>query len=98
MTVLSSDIENNKKIIIYGFGPYGEELFVNLFFKNRIVGIYDKDYKSKGIYIESPDKIDSSCFDFVIVTVMNENARKSIVDFLKKKNISEEKIILVNYL
>lgn len=96
-TYLSKQIEN-KKIIIYGFGPYGEEYFVKLFDKNRIMGIYDKNYAlMENNYIESPYNISKNDFDYVIVTVMNQRARSSIINFLIEKGVAEKKIVFVEY-
>lgn len=96
-TSLSEQIGRNKKIVIYGFGPYGEEYFVNLFDKHRILGVYDRNYELLGKYVESPESITRISFDYVIVTVMNERARKSVVNYLLEKGISENRIVFVEY-
>lgn len=96
-TVLSRDIELSKKIVIYGFGPYGEEIFVELFSKNRIEGVYDKKFEFFGSFVEDPNLINSKEFEYVVVTVMDDNTRKTVINFLKEKNIPEEKIIYVDY-
>ncbi|WP_143098620.1 hypothetical protein [Succinivibrio dextrinosolvens] len=95
--VLSKEIKPNSNIAIYGFGPYGESYFLDLFSKYKITALYDRTYCLNKRIINSPEKINSEKFDYIIVTVMNEKARNGVLDFLNKKNISEEKIICVNY-
>lgn len=97
-TILSRDIEPSKKIVIYGFGPYGEDVFVELFSKNRIEGIYDKKFEVFGSFVKNPNLINSKEFEYVVVTVMDDNARKTVINFLKEKNIPEAKIIYVDYI
>ena len=94
-TCFSRDIPIGKKIIIYGFGPYGQEYFINCFSKYKIIDLYDLKYKKINKKIKNPNKINFKSFDYVIVTVMNINARKSVLHFLKYKQVSEEQIILI---
>ena len=96
-TSLSEEIGSRKKIVIYGFGPYGEEYFVKLFDKYRILGVYDRNYDQLGKCVEPPDLITRNSFDYVIVTVMNERVRKSIVNFLLEKGITKNRIVFVEY-
>lgn len=96
-TILSKQIEKNKNVIIYGFGPYGEEYFIYSFTRFRIKGLYDKNYKKMDIRIENPDLITNRSFDYIIVTVMEKKARESVVSFLLDKNIQKDKMIFVNY-
>ena len=98
-TILSKDIEKNKTISIYGFGPYGEECFVDLFYIAKITAIFDKNYRAyNNRNIEDPEFITSKQFDYIIVTVMNEGARREVLNYLKSKKIPDEKIISVNYI
>lgn len=94
-TTLSQQIKKNKKVIIYGFGPYGEEYFLKFFDLYRIIGIYDRNFEQMDKYIESPEVICEKNFDYVIVTVMNKRARNSVVNFLLEKGISENKIVFI---
>ena len=97
-TEFSKDIDlKNKKVIIYGFGPYGEEKLVDLFHSSYIVGIYDQQYKKMSHHVKNPDKIIPNSFDFVVVTVMNENIRQAVIEFLKNKKVSSEQIIYLKY-
>lgn len=97
-TVLSKPLEFNKKILIYGFGPYGEELFVKLFCKCVLVGVVDRNYKKMERYISDPSLVDHYSFDYVVVTAMNSKARKEIFDYLHLQHkIPEEKIVLLDY-
>lgn len=93
----SADIPFGARIAIYGFGPYGKCAFLDFFSKNEIVGIYDKNFEKYGKKVISPDKIKSDDFDFIILSVMNDNAVISICNFFKDINIPKEKIVKVNY-
>lgn len=94
---LSKKINTKSKISIYGFGPYGQEIFINLFKNNLITGIYDLNFREINKSIENPDSIDSNIFDQIIVTVMDKEARNSVVRFLQRKGISTEKIVFIVY-
>ena len=96
-TELSQKIDDYKKLLIYGFGPYGEEYFVKLFYKNKIIGICDINYELLNEHIMSPCTIKDISFDYVIVTVMDEKARKVVINNLLGMGISYEKIVLINY-
>lgn len=95
----SKKIENNKKISIYGFGPYGEKTFLNFFLQNEIVNIYDMKFYLKPLCIKSPDDLcaDVDFFDYIVVTVMNSDIRESVIEFLKTKGVPAEKIVYANY-
>lgn len=97
-TSFSHPFEDNKRILIYGFGPYGEELFVKQFCKSKIVGIVDRNFKIMGNYIEAPSCIDNYSFDYVVVTTMNSKAQAEIYRYLHNQhNIPKEKIVLLYY-
>lgn len=97
VTRLSQKLERNKKVIIYGFGPYGEEYFIKLFNKCHILGVFDINYKQKGFQVRSPEFISDVMFDYVVITVMDEYAKQSLVDLFLKKGIALDKIIFVEY-
>ncbi|SFS90676.1 hypothetical protein SAMN02910357_02508 [Succinivibrio dextrinosolvens] len=97
-TQLSRNISPGKRIYIYGFGPYGQEYFIKLFSLYKIIDIFDLNFKYIVGPISNPEIINSNSIDYVIVTVMNENAKNNVVNFLLNKGISLEKIIFVNYL
>lgn len=92
---LSQNIESGNKIIIYGFGPYGQESFVKFFGEYYIAGIYDLKYKELGNFIESPDNIVNGKFDYVLITVMSNKVRNSVIDFLLSKGVTREKILYI---
>ncbi|SFS89217.1 hypothetical protein SAMN02910357_02431 [Succinivibrio dextrinosolvens] len=95
-TKLSKVIEKGKRISIYGFGPYGEELFVRLFSNNLIINIYDRDSYFMDEYVRSPQVINKDEFDYIVITVMNPNVRKALITFLSEK-ISSNKIVYLEY-
>ena len=95
-TKLSLDIPLGKEVVIYGFGPYGKDIFVNYFSNYKINGIYDKKkYKDEKV-IKNPERGITEQFDYIIVTVMDDNARKEIGELLEK-SIPKEKIVYVDY-
>lgn len=94
---LSRDIPVNSRVSIYGFGPYGRAVLCDLFFFSKIIGIFDKQHCKNLKKILSPDEVTKYKFDFIIITVMNESSRLSVVNFLSKNNISSDKFVFVNY-
>lgn len=96
-TTISKNIEKGKKLIIYGFGPYGVEYFLKFIKKNQIIGIYDKNFECMDSDINNPEDIDVNSFDYVIVTVMNKELRKTAIEFLTKKGIPDNKFVYVLY-
>ncbi|WP_202107736.1 hypothetical protein [Succinivibrio dextrinosolvens] len=94
---LSRDIPINSKVCIYGFGPYGRAVLCDMFFFSKIVGIFDMVYSKNLNKILSPDKVTNCNFDFIIITVMNENGRRGVVNFLTNNKVSTDKIVFVNY-
>jgi len=97
--IYSKKIEKNKKISIYGFGPYGEKAFIYFFPRNDIVNIYDKKFYLKPLSVSPIYDIcnDIEFFDYIIVTVMNYEMRKAVENFLKNRGVPERKIVYVNY-
>ena len=88
----------HSKIIIYGFGPYGEYGFTDLFNSCEILDIYDMNFNNYGKKIKSPEFVNAHTFDYILVTVMNKDARNNVLKFLKNKGIDENKIIYIEYL
>ncbi len=93
----SSDIIEGKKVAIYGFGPYGKIAFLDFISKNKITAIYDKNFISFHGNVSDPNDIDPNKFDYIILSVMNENAVTKIIDFFYEKKISKNKIIKIEY-
>lgn len=100
----SKQIKRGSNIIIYGFGPYGVAAFEELFSLCRIRGVFDikfKDFKDRNnlhkCFVEDPQNINSVKFDYVVISVMNEKARKSVEDYLLGLKIEREKFIYINY-
>ena len=92
-----SDNVVGKEIVIYGFGEYGVDFFRNSIHSVKVNAIYDKAYKYMNKYVESPDNIIDQRFDYVVITVMDNKLRKSVVNFLLEKNVPKEKFVFVNY-
>lgn len=89
--------KNDSRIAIYGFGPFGESCFLDLFSRNVIVAIYDVYFCKKYSKVKSPDLINCSDFEYIIITVMNGAAREQIETFLLRKGVVSEQIIYLEY-
>ncbi|WP_202107739.1 hypothetical protein [Succinivibrio dextrinosolvens] len=92
----SSDVLEGEKIAIYGFGPYGKLAFLDFLSKNKITAIYDQNFSSFNKNVRSPELIDPTQFDYIILSVMNKKAAQQIRFFLEK-NIDKQKIISIEY-
>lgn len=89
--------KSNAKIAIYGFGPYGEKCFLELFPQNTITNVYDIKFCKIYNKIKHPNDIHLDNFDYIVITVMNNIAREQIINFLEKKGIATDKILYLNY-
>lgn len=91
----------NQRIIIYGAGSIGREVYPELAGRNQIIAWTDKDYQRlPTIYcekIESPQIIKDTSFDYIVVTVI----RKALVQEIREElecvyGVPSEKILFVN--
>lgn len=94
--VFSKEFDLDSKICIYGFGPYGRSIFRKLFYYSDIAGIFDLSLNKFYRNILSPDDVCECTFDYIIVTVMNEDGKARVLRFLLENNVPAEKIITIN--
>ena len=94
-----SDIPSNSRIILYGCGRRGKTYYRQLkhSMKNiEVVAWVDKNYKSfvdTIIDIKSPDDISNYQFDFIIISVENDEAAEEIKEILALKGVDKSKIM-----
>lgn len=89
---------NALKIIIYGFGVYGKDLYhrLHLDTKIKIVDIVDVNHQrfAGKVPIVSPIKnIKKNLFDILVISVFNEKVAKQIRNMLKSAGIEDKKIL-----
>lgn len=87
----------DSKFIIYGAGDYGKEVY-KLYKKTnygKLVMWVDQNYWSfnEEIVIESPEKIKSAVYDYIIIAVYSGLTAENIKKQLKQMQVAESKII-----
>ncbi len=92
-----SQIARGSKVLIYGAGKLGKEMYGAI--KNstdfEIIGIADKNWKSyeeQGLDVISPEDILKRQFDYIIIAVTYVNVRRQIKSALIKAGVMENKI------
>lgn len=95
---LAETIPKSSSIILYGAGKNGVILFDYLKSYCHILRWVDKNYEdlhqSVHPMISNPETTDYSEGDYVVVSVKNEKKQREVKEFLKRKGIQEEKIIV----
>lgn len=90
-------VPKNSKIILYGAGLVGKAYYYCI--KNKkyvsLVAWVDKNYSALKLEeeIESPDVISQKVFDYIVIAINNEKIAMEIKQEMRKKGISENKII-----
>lgn len=98
-SILEKLNDNAKKIIIYGAGKYGCELYQKLMLfypKIDIISVADKKWneiKSEHNII-SPTDINRFDYDYVVIGIVDKKIRKSVKKELINLGISNKKIIV----
>lgn len=87
----------DKKVILYGAGGFGIEVYKYIRKTGccEIVGWVDREHASEDkreLPLESPEGICAKSFDYVLITILNEQAAKRIKEELEKKGVPSEKI------
>ena len=93
-----TDLLMGKKIVLYGAGVVGQNIYEQLtnFESIKIVEWVDSDYKNAcSIYrnIASPELINTLEYDYIIVAVKRKKMAEEIIDYLSQMNI-DRKLIL----
>ncbi|MCH5185705.1 MAG: glycosyltransferase [Oscillospiraceae bacterium] len=85
-------IGSSDKIIIYGAGDMGKEIFCKLIKDTKITGWCDKNYAYIGYPVLSPEIIPKTEYDYVIVAVAEKGLYKIIKSELVSNGVFENKI------
>lgn len=96
-----SDLKENDKVIVYGAGSLGQYVYSEILKYNRsqIVLWVDRWYEdcvSRGLKVESPIKIRETDFDFILISVVDEQKAKDIKQNLSQMGIEDDKILWIN--
>lgn len=88
-------IKGNCKVALYGAGAVGRSYFTQLLNTTgvKIVGWYDKQYKSCGYPVLNPINMTSDYPEYVIIAIENEIVVETIRDDLITLNLSPESIL-----
>lgn len=87
---------DNCNVILYGAGGYGKRVYAKILeYHNacKVVGWVDKDYKKIGFPVQSPNSILNEDYDYILITIGDENIQKIVKKNLCEMNICEEKIL-----
>lgn len=96
---MNKESSSMKKIILYGIANRTLRMQVQSYLDDdyEIIGISDskltEDYLQGELYI-TPDEIINKQFDYILVLTTNERSQKEIIDILRMKGISINKIIV----
>lgn len=92
-------VDKNSKIVLYGAGIIGQYYYSQLKISNycEIVLWADKNYKkfkeNKELEVYSPDKINSTTFDKVIIATKEEHTANAIKEELRALGIGIDKMV-----
>lgn len=98
-----SNVIRGKKVILYGFGTYGQHLYNRINNSNFLqeIRISDSNWKNNeniGISIENIDSlIKQYNYDYILIAYMNEKYSNNIKKFLINRKIEESKILQIPY-
>lgn len=80
-----SKIEREKNVVIYGAGKVGKAFFnqlANSHYCNKLYWVDKKPRMELGIEVLSPEDINYSSVDYVVIAVADSNLAKEIMDYL----------------
>ncbi len=91
--------QSTKKIIIYGYGVYGKELFHRLYKHPdiEVIAVVDANYQNYGneeIHIFPIETIMKCQYDFVVISLYSEKLVRKIREMLVKAGVKADKILL----
>lgn len=87
------------KIALYGAGNVGRSYWncLNSGSYADVTAVFDMAYKEIGagfpVKVKSPNEIDETMFDYIVIAMEDKDTAFSIIAWLKEKCIDEEKII-----
>ncbi|SKB94969.1 hypothetical protein SAMN06296386_11036 [Lachnospiraceae bacterium] len=90
--------KNCKKIIIYGYGKYGQELYHRIFgCRNAnvicIVDINSERYSGDLVDVSAPDVINKMEYDYIVISLLDTKKCDEIKKLLLLSGVQKEKII-----
>ncbi|MCR5235802.1 MAG: glycosyltransferase [Lachnospiraceae bacterium] len=92
-----NEIENGKRIVLFGAGNVGKAYFKQLKQTNygKLAGWIDSNTTGKygGCSIEPSERIKSIEFDYVVIATVNKNYRQEMLETLLKYGVERAKII-----
>lgn len=95
----NKEIYKGKKIIIYGAGNVGREVYKELYDVADIIAWVDSAYQKYGMVygnkILSFDDLDYKTDEYILVAVKNSFTREEIKQSLIKRNVLEERILFI---
>lgn len=92
---LLSQMTAGNRIVIYGAGKIGKQLFARLMTYDayKVCGWVDQKFATIGYPVQSPEILDSIDFDYVLIAIQSSEIRNEVKDFLLKKGIEGKKIL-----
>ena len=86
--------ENAIRVIIYGFGIYGQELYHRLFGASNVVvtGVVDANYKKYNkdlVQVDSLERLKTSDYDYVVISLLNKRVSGEIKELLVSAGVPE---------
>lgn len=91
-------IKNKQKILIYGAGSAGSDIYHELYDNGyKLAGWVDKNaFKYEGQGISSVDSIRETDFDVIIIAISNEAIADEVErELIQKYNVEKEKIVKI---
>jgi len=90
-----SGIEKGTRLAVYGAGRFGQEFirYLQDIGEYTLVVWVDNNERNS---VKNPDALKEASFDYVLITVLMENARKNIFDKLRSMGIENNKIKMVD--
>ena len=91
-----SKLKKGDKIVIYGGGKVGRQIFneMKVLSLYELVGWVDTDYKRIGFPMQAPKELRNMEFDVVVIAVKSKVLVQEIKLFLMEIGVNEDKIIL----
>lgn len=95
--VWKEKIPVKSEIVIYGAGDAGTEFFCEAIREKRcrVLAWLDRQYEKIGFPVESPERIKTLDYDYVVVAVKAQALYKAIRSYLKECGVYEERILWI---
>lgn len=93
-------IKKGSNIILYGAGEFGISVYKHIIDTKivNIAGWIDKNYNTiakKKMNIEPIESIKYKSYDYIFITILNENVCKEILDYFVDIGIDKERIVYI---